>query len=444
MVYVISKSGKPLMPTQRHGMVRVLLKEKRAKVVEVKPFTIKLLYETTEYVEPVKLGIDSGYKYIGYSAITSTKELASGEVELLEGQKKRIKKKSDYRKLRRGRLRHRKSRFDNRRIDRGWLAPSIKHKLDTHHRFIDNLSKMLPISSITVEIASFDTHKLKNPDVSGKDYQDGEQKGFYNLREYIFHRDNHECQLCKEEKDNKGKKIPNKNLSLQVHHIGFYKGDMSNRPGNLMTLCIKCHVPKGHKKDGKLWGLKGINKSFKAATFMTLIRKRLVIKLNCQYTYGYITKSERIHQGLDKSHYNDAFVIAGGVNQKRANVVNYKQVRRNNRSLEKFYDAKFIDIRTGEKASGGDLSSGRRVRNKNLNEENLRLCRGVKLKKGKRTIRTKRYFYQPNDLVRYNGGIYTVRGTQNKGTYVALRETKKVAKVELLKPYLFRQGLCVI
>ena len=87
MVYVISKSGKPLMPTEKHGKVRILLKEKKAKVVKRKPFTIKLLYETTEYTQPVTLGIDSGYSYIGYSAVTEDKELIKGEVELLQGQK---------------------------------------------------------------------------------------------------------------------------------------------------------------------------------------------------------------------------------------------------------------------------------------------------------------------------------------------------------------------
>ena len=70
MVYVISKSGKPLMPTNRHGKVRIWLKNKLAKVVQNKPFTIQLLYDTKEYTQPVSLGIDSGYTYIGYSAVT--------------------------------------------------------------------------------------------------------------------------------------------------------------------------------------------------------------------------------------------------------------------------------------------------------------------------------------------------------------------------------------
>ena len=42
MVYVISIDGKPLMPTKRHGKVRRLLRDKKAKVIRREPFIIKL------------------------------------------------------------------------------------------------------------------------------------------------------------------------------------------------------------------------------------------------------------------------------------------------------------------------------------------------------------------------------------------------------------------
>ena len=433
MVYVISKSGKPLMPTKRYAKVRILLKEKKAKVVQRKPFTIQLLYETKEYTQPISLGIDSGYVYIGFSAITEKEELISGEVELLSGISERLEQRAMYRRQRRSRLRYRKPRFNNRRRPEDWLAPSIQHKYDTHIRFIEKLKKILPITDITIEVASFDTHKLKKPNISGIDYQEGEQQGFFNLREYILHRDGHKCQVCGAE-----------DVPLEVHHVGYWKRDRSNRPANLMAVCTKCHLPKNHQRNGKLWGLKPINKGFKEATFMSTIRWRLVNEFDCKHTYGYITKSRRIELGLDKSHANDAFVIAGGENQERADMINFKQIRRNNRSLEKFYDAKYLDTRTGKKASGKELSSGRKVRNKNFNDENLRQYRGHKISKGRRSIRTKRYFYQPNDLVKYDGKIYTVRGVQNKGEYIALREIKKVPRVDLVKPYEFRKGFVAI
>ena len=338
-----------------------------------------------------------------------------------------------YRRQRRSRLRYRKPRFNNRRRPEGWLAPSIQHKYDTHIRFIEKLKKILPITDITIEVASFDTHKLKNPNISGIDYQNGEQKDFYNVREYVFYRDNYTCQICGA-----------KDKPLQAHHIGFRKGDRSNRPANLLTVCINCHVPANHEKGAKLWGLEPVNKGFKEATFMSTVRWKIVNTLNCNYTYGYVTKSKRVELSLDKSHIDDAFIIAGGKNQTRAKPIMFKQIRRNNRSLEKFYDAKYIDIRTGKKASGQDLFNGRRTRNKNLNTENLRKYRGEKLSKGRRSIRTKRYFYQPNDLVKLDGKIYIVKGTHNKGTRVILKETGKSVKADKLEPYKFMSGLVAI
>jgi len=111
MVYVLSIEGKPLMPTKRHGKVRRLLKQGLAKVVRVKPFTIQLLYETTNYTQPVTLGIDSGYNYIGFSAITEKEELISGEVKLRSDISELIKERRMYRRIRRSRLRYRKPRF---------------------------------------------------------------------------------------------------------------------------------------------------------------------------------------------------------------------------------------------------------------------------------------------------------------------------------------------
>ncbi|MDN5277454.1 MAG: hypothetical protein PWR01_1419 [Clostridiales bacterium] len=51
MVYVISKAGEPLMPTQRYGKVKRLLKQGLAKVIKREPFTIQLLYDTTTYTQ---------------------------------------------------------------------------------------------------------------------------------------------------------------------------------------------------------------------------------------------------------------------------------------------------------------------------------------------------------------------------------------------------------
>lgn len=53
MVYVQDINGKPMMPTTRHGKVRRLLKDKKAVVVNLCPFTIKLMYVTSDYKQEI-------------------------------------------------------------------------------------------------------------------------------------------------------------------------------------------------------------------------------------------------------------------------------------------------------------------------------------------------------------------------------------------------------
>lgn len=85
MVYVLNNNGQPLMPTNNHTKVRILLKQGKARVKTRCPFTIQLMYESTNHTQPITLGVDAGSKCIGLSATTDTsksKELYSAEVEL--------------------------------------------------------------------------------------------------------------------------------------------------------------------------------------------------------------------------------------------------------------------------------------------------------------------------------------------------------------------------
>lgn len=99
MVYVISKAGKPLMPTERHGKVRRLLKQGLAKVVKREPFTIQLLYDTTTYTQPITVGLDIGSKTTGVSAVTEKKEMFSAEIELRDDIKGLLLERRQYRRL---------------------------------------------------------------------------------------------------------------------------------------------------------------------------------------------------------------------------------------------------------------------------------------------------------------------------------------------------------
>ena len=460
MVYVLDINGKPLMPTERHGKVRHMLKRGEAVVITIKPFTIQLTYQTPNITQYTTLKVDSGYLNIGGSVLTETKELISVEVKLLQNMKKRLEKRKMYRKIRRSRLRYRKERWQNRKVEKEWLAPSIQHKLDSTIRFIDKMHEILPITKTIVEIGAFDIQKIKNPDISGKEYQEGEQEGFYNTREYILYRDNHQCQNpnCKYKKDNLKFDYIKNNIPLQLHHIIFKnnKGkESSNLPHNLITLCVKCHTNPNHMK-GKFLDLWQTNKpklkTYKDATFMNIVRWKLVEQLqekydkdNVEYTYGYLTKSKRIELKLEKTHYNDAFCLFdkdSSYNQIRIEPIIFNQIRRNNRSLETWNDAKYIDIRTSEKVKANELNNGRRTRNKNLNEENLRIFRGKKISKGRRNIRRQRYFYQPGDLVKYEGKIYTVKGSYSCGKAVGLKEIDKSSiGIKKLIPYKFGKGI---
>ncbi len=425
------------MPTTPRK-ARLLLQAGKAQIVNRTPFTIRLLYGTRGYSQPIiTLGIDAGYATVGFSAVSEQEELVGGELKLLGGMSERLAERAMYRSGRRRHTRHRQPRFDNRRRPVGWLAPSIQHKLGSHLRLIERLCAVLPISRIVIEVASFDIQRLKDPTIEGPEYQQGEQAGFWNLREYTrsVHRDGHTCQ---------SPQCPNraKEKVLQVHHLGYWRGDGSDRPANLITLCTRCHTPENHQPGGFLWGWQPPLNSFRPETFMTLVRWRLVEAVGAKATYGYVTKGRRIELGLAKSHANDAFVIAGGSTQRRAAPLLLEQIRRNRRALETFYDAKYIDIRTGEVVKAQGLNNGRRTRNRNLNGENLRRYRGQKVAKGRRSIRRRRSPYQPGDLVRYEGQVYRVQGMGGYGRNLKLAERPKEVKATLVSPVRWRKGIC--
>lgn len=331
MVYVLNLNGEPLMPTNRHGKVRRLLRDSKAKVVKKSPFTIQLLYETSNFKQDISLGVDSGSKHIGLSSTTTDEVLFEADVELRNDIVDLISTRREFRRSRRNRkTRYRKARFNNRKKKENWLAPSIQQKIDSHVTMIGKVNKILPISKTIVEVASFDIQKIKNPNISGEEYQEGEQLDFWNLREYIFFRDNYTCQCCK------GK---SKDKILNVHHIESRKTG-GNAPNNLVTLCETCHRDY-HK--GKIKLPKTIKRgmSFKDASFMGIMRWSLYEKLKTLYpnvslTYGYITKNTRIKNNLPKDHYIDARCISGNpLAKSNGEVYHYKKVRCHNRQIFK-------------------------------------------------------------------------------------------------------------
>lgn len=305
-VFVLSKDGNPLMPT-KPAKARILLKTGKAKVVRTTPFTIKLLFESSSYTQPVIAGMDTGSKVVGCAAIANGKVLYQSEIHLRENVSKKMEQRKMYRRTRRGRkTRYRPARFDNRGNSRreGRLAPSIKSKLEAHFREKMFVESLLPVTGWKVELASFDIHKITNPEVSGVGYQEGDLKGFYNVKAYVLDRDGYTCQHCR------GK---SKDSRLHCHHIVFRSNQGTDAPENLITLCETCHKAL-HKGEFKLPERRS---NTKHATEVGIV-KSLIKKSGWSFeeVFGYETKFRREQVlGLEKTHYFDAVAICCGNKQ---------------------------------------------------------------------------------------------------------------------------------
>ena len=287
---------------------RHLLEEHRAVIVNRTPFTIRLNFVVDDITEPVTLGVDAGYETIGLSATTETKVLFEAELENKLNVRKHVESRRSLRRSRRNRkTRYRAPRFNNRKRSEDWLPPSVEQRVRTHESAIRMVCKLLPVTDFVVETAAFDMQQILNPDIAGKGYQNGRQKGFENTKAYVRERDNCTCQYCH------GK---SKDKRLEVHHLIHRADGGSDNPDNLITLCATCHA-RYHAGRIKLTNVKP-RSGFKGTAFMTSSRWTLVNRLKAEYgedkvsvTYGYITKCDRENAGLEKTHYIDARCISG-------------------------------------------------------------------------------------------------------------------------------------
>jgi hypothetical protein len=373
--FVLSIDGERLMPCSL-SKCRKLLKSGKARIVRRYPLTIQLTFICENQVQEVALGIDTGYGNIGFSAISNSKELVSGTVVLDGRTSERLNERAMYRRGRRGKLWHRKPRFNNRAKKDGWLPPSIQRRYDTHLKIITLLTAILPVTSITLEIANFDIQKIESTEIEGIGYQNGDMKGYQNMRSYLFARENGRCQVC-------GKEFE-KGTPSHIHHIVEKSNGGTDRVKNLSILHKKCHIQL-HKKGIKLKP----NKIYKSNTFMSIVQKKFWNDIpNLKVTFGSDTFIKRNELTLKKTHYTDAFVIAGGERQVRCNTIQIKQKHKNNRVLQL--------NRMGYVPS----------------------------------IRRRRYSIQPKDLVWINGKKEIVIGMQNKGAYVGIENPKRVLPIK--------------
>lgn len=356
MVYVLDRDRHSLMPTKRYGKVRHLLKDGKAVVVRRDPFTIRLTYDSGQNRQSVHLGIDAGSKHIGLSATTEKKEIFSAQVDVRDDINKLLKARRDARRFRRSRkTRYRKPRFLNRvhSKKKGWLAPSVQAKCDTHLKVVKDVYSFLPVTDITIEMAPFDTQKLKADILELKrpestDYQHGESEGFDNIKAYVKWRDGYKCAVCGAE-----------HVPLQVHHKKQRKDGGTDVPANLITVCADCHKAyhagmltcrksEVMKPDTKI-------KTMRDASFMGIMRWAVWDKLKAlgiplHMTYGYKTAEKRKLYDLPKDHRIDARCISGHPDAEPTDEWFFcKKVRCHNRQI---YKAKILkgDIRKRNQA----------------------------------------------------------------------------------------------
>lgn len=278
---------------------RHLLDDKKAIVINLCPFTIRLEWDCESNTQAVVVGLDTGAVNVGCSATTENKVLYASETKLRTDIVKKMQRRLSYRRTRRAGLRYRQPRFDNRTRKDGWLPPSLKSKADTTIKIVKEISKILPISKVVVEIAKFDIQKINNPEIEGKGYQEGRMSDYVNVREYVFARDKHVCQICKKDKG-----------ILQTHHIKQRKDSGSDNPDNLVTLHKQCHEDY---HAGNISHKFTKPREFKVETQITILKDYIVKSLQKHFaveiTYGYVTKENRKRLKINKTHYNDAIAI---------------------------------------------------------------------------------------------------------------------------------------
>ena len=311
-VFLIDTNKQPLNPITPK-QARRLLDKGKAAVFRRYPFTL-ILKSAIEnpVINYLRLKIDPGSKFTGIGLLDGENVIWGAEIEHRGYQiKQALESRRSLRSFRRNRkTRYRKARFDNRKRNKGWLAPSLIHRVNTTETWVKRLIHFSPIQEIWVEQVKFDLHKMQNPEISGVEYQQGELQG-YEIREYLLEKWGRECSYC-------GKK----NVPLQIEHIRPKSKGGSNRVSNLCLACEKCNQKKGNKavevflkkNPEKLKNIKSKAKqSLKDAIAVNATRNKIVEVLGnilpVKTGTGSQTKYNRTRLKLDKEHWVDAACV---------------------------------------------------------------------------------------------------------------------------------------
>jgi 5-methylcytosine-specific restriction endonuclease McrA len=311
-VLVLDTNKRPLDPVHP-SVARHLLKNEEAAVFRQYPFTIILKKAVETPVEPCTLKIDPGSKTTGLAILQGSKVIFAAELthrgHAISGS---LKSRHASRRGRRSRhTRYRPARFLNRTRPKGWLAPSLQHRIETTLTWVNKFIRLAPIGSIVQELVRFDLQQLENPEISGIEYQQGDLAG-YEVREYLLNKWGRKCAYCKAE-----------NVPLQIEHIHPKAKGGSNRISNLCLACEPCNIKKGTQDITQFLGkkpelLKQIQAQTKRplkdaaavnSTRWALFNRLKKTGLPASTGSGGLTKFNRTRLGLPKTHWLDAACV---------------------------------------------------------------------------------------------------------------------------------------
>ncbi len=300
IVYVINQNGHPLMPC-KPSKARKLLRERKARVIDRCPFTIRLLWDCEEHVQEVVVGIDKGSHVTGIACIGKGQILLSGEIHHRQDVKDKMDNRCTSRRKRRHRKWYRPARYNNRASSKrsGRLPPSIKANVEEVIRVVEHI--LLPISRIVIEDVQVDIARLNNPSLTGSQYQDPTRLN-ENLRIACLMRDGYQCQQCGKQR-----------VRLEAHHIIFREQGGKDTLTNLLTLCAACHkeIHQG-KVRLQVSGVSGHLDQMAQRTMQgkSYLYATLRTQASLSTLFGYQTATWRKIRGLPKTHDVDALCIA--------------------------------------------------------------------------------------------------------------------------------------
>ncbi|NLY65253.1 MAG: HNH endonuclease [Alcaligenaceae bacterium] len=247
-VFVVDRHGKPLMPCHP-ARARQLLRQRRAVIHRHVPLVIRLKDRRWEEcsVQPVRVKLDPGSKTTGVAIVRESNAVDpdTGEVQrqttvlaLIElvhrGRQisEALTARRQMRRRRRRSLRYRAPRFLNRSKPKGWLAPSLQHRVDTTMAWVTRLSRWAPVTALSSELVRFDMQQMQNPEIEGVEYQQGTLAG-YEVREYLLEKWGRKCVYCDAAQ-----------TPLQIEHLQPRARSGSNRISNLALACGPCNLKK--------------------------------------------------------------------------------------------------------------------------------------------------------------------------------------------------------